>query len=432
MTIPTTDRFMSDTDINSLRDSRFSELERSVRNALLKQNSDLALSLLSRGALTLGSSDIHFEIAEHDVRIRMRVDGRLATVFSLEKKAYKLVLERIKYKAELKINITHIPQDGKYRIVDDDGTRLDVRVSTLPATYGETVVCRVLDSGRTIPAVEELGLMWTAKRAIDKVMNKKHGMILVTGPTGSGKTTTLYSLLCALNTTDRKIITLEDPVEYELPGIVQSEVDERDGYTYEAGLRAVLRQDPDVVMVGEIRDIQTAKIATQASMTGHLVLSTLHTKSSIETVERLMNMGLPLHVLASSVDIIVAQRLVRRICEHCRTSEPADSHQNHVIANIMSELGMDAVRKANKNGYTLHRGTGCEACGHTGYRGRVGVYEVLIFSDRVRDAIRAGSSPQKILEVARDEDLILMREDAVLKAMRGKTTFEEVFSVLEF
>lgn len=422
--------FKTPKDEGSSTDPRFADLGRRVGEALAKQNSDMALSLMTLGALALGSSDIHYDVHEHDVSVRMRIDGRLAMIFALSHKEYKLVLERIKYKAELKINITGVPQDGKYRIIE--GTeRIDIRVSTLPTPYGESVVCRVLDSGKSIPRVEELGFMWTAKRQIDKVVQKKNGMILVTGPTGSGKTTTLYSLLSGLNTADRKIITLEDPIEYELAGVVQSEVREKDGYTYENGLKAVLRQDPDVVMIGEIRGLETATIATQASLTGHLVLSTLHTKNALETVERLMNIGLAPYILASAVDMIIAQRLVRRICDHCRTSEPASPSQNAIIRTIMGNIGMHAVEKANRDGFTLYRGTGCEHCGGTGYKGRMGVYEVLVFSDEVRDAIRAGASPRAILDIARKQDLILMQEDGVLKAMRGKTSFEEVFGVLE-
>ncbi|HRI36413.1 MAG TPA: GspE/PulE family protein [bacterium] len=422
--------FKSDSSIRTDGSENFLELATRVRDALTKQNSDLALSLMTLGALSLGSSDIHYDAHELDIAVRMRIDGRLATIFTLSHKEYKLVLERIKYKAELKINITHIPQDGKYRIIEN-GERIDIRVSSLPTTYGESVVCRVLDSGKSIPPVEALGFMWTAKRQIDRAIEKKNGMILVTGPTGSGKTTTLYSLLSGLNTPEKKIITLEDPIEYELPGIVQSEVREKDGYTYESGLKAVLRQDPDIVMIGEIRGIETATIATQASLTGHLVLSTLHTKNALETVERLMNIGLQPYILASSVDMIIAQRLVRRICDHCRTSEPANPSQNAIIRTIMGNIGMHAVEKANKEGFTLYRGAGCEHCNGTGYKGRMGIYEVLVFSDEVRDAIRSGASPRQILDIARKQDLVLMQEDGVLKAMRGKTSFEEVFGVLE-
>lgn len=296
----------------------------SLHEALHHQDSDTALSLITRGALGLGSSDIHYDTREHEVVIRIRTDGNLSEIASLSRAEYKLLLERLKYKSNLKLNITEVPQDGKYRIEEAGGGKIDVRISTLPVKYGENIVCRILDSTQTIPLLGQLGFMWTAKRQIEKSMEKKNGTILVTGPTGSGKTTTLYSMLSTLNTSDRKIITLEDPIEYEVAGIVQSEVDEKKNYTYHTGLKALLRQDPDIIMIGEIRDLDSATIAMQAAMTGHLVLSTLHTKSASETIERLMNMGVPNYILSSGIDVIIAQRLVRRLCPHCIEQYEAD------------------------------------------------------------------------------------------------------------
>ena len=289
----------------------------------------------------------------------------------------------------------------------------------------------MLDSTKSIPKVGELGFVWTSKRQIDKSLKKKSGMVLVTGPTGSGKTTTLYSMMQELNTLDRKIITLEDPIEYELKGIVQSEVNEKNGYTFHSGLKALLRQDPDIIMIGEIRDLETANTAAQGALTGHLVLSTLHTKSASETLERLINMGLPPYILASAIDIIIAQRLVRKLCTHCMESYVAEESQNEIIKWMMQDIGIDAVARANKSGYKLHRPVGCEHCGYTGYKGRMGIYEVLYIDDPIRKLIRAEASPSEIMAAARKNDLILMREDGVLKAMRGKTSLEEVFSVIE-
>lgn len=408
---------------------RFSELSRLVRESLSRQDSDRALILITRGALSFGSSDIHFDLTERDTEIRFRIDGSLVPVLQLERREYKLVLERLKYKSELKLNITHIPQDGKYRI-EEDGQKIDVRVSTLPVKWGENVVCRVLDSSGAVPKLIDLGFMWTNKRRIDQSLSKTGGMVLVTGPTGSGKTTTLYSMLQELNTSSRKIITLEDPVEYELPGVVQSEVDEKGGYTYHNGLKALLRQDPDVIMIGEIRDLDTANIAAQSALTGHLVFSTLHTKSASETLERLMNMGVPSFILASSIDVIIAQRLVRRLCPHCSVGHQADMAQSETIRWIMRDIGIGAVERLLKKGFTLKRPVGCEHCGFTGFRGRVGIYEVLHFSNGVRDLVRKGESPARILEEGRKNDLILMREDGVLKALRGKTTLEEIFAAI--
>lgn len=409
---------------------KFQELEKFVREALLKQDSDKALTLITQGSLSLGWSDIHYDVATTGVKVRLRIDGILTTLFELTFADYKLILERLKYKSNLKLNITNVPQDGKYRIEGTE-SRIDVRISTLPVKLGENVVCRILDSTNAIPAMGELGFMWTSKRQIDKSMTKKNGMILVTGPTGSGKTTTLYSILSTLNTSDKKVITLEDPIEYELSGVVQSEVTEKNGYTYANGLKALLRQDPDVIMIGEIRDFETADIAAQASLTGHLVLSTLHTKSASETIERLINMGLPPYILASSIDIIIAQRLVRKICIHCSEMYDADQNETDIIKWMMKDIGIEAVSKAKKNGFKLYRWKGCEHCGNSWYKWRVGIFEVLYFSDEIRTLIREGASPAEILEKGRSQDLILMREDGVLKAMRGKTTIWEIFNVID-
>lgn len=408
---------------------RFVELAKFVAESLERQDSDRALIVITRGALSFGCSDIHYDLTETDTVVRFRIDGSLVPVLRLSRREYKLMLERLKYKSELKLNITHVPQDGKYRI-EEEGQKIDVRISTLPVKWGENVVCRVLDSSGSIPKIEELGFMWTSKRQIDRSLSKTSGMVLVTGPTGSGKTTTLYSMLQELNTETRKIITLEDPVEYELPGVVQSEVDEKSGYTYHSGLKALLRQDPDIIMIGEIRDLDTANIAAQSSLTGHLVFSTLHTKSAAETLERLMNIGVPPYILASAIDIIIAQRLVRRLCPHCKEIHDADMAQSETIRWMMRDIGIGAVEKATKEGFKLYRPKGCEHCGFTGFRGRVGIYEVLHFSNSVRDLVRQGESPSRILEEGRKNDLILMREDGVLKAMRGKTTLEEIFAAI--
>ncbi|MBX9808969.1 GspE/PulE family protein [Candidatus Gracilibacteria bacterium] len=408
---------------------RFTSLANEIHSVLSRQDSDAALTLVTKGALGFGSSDIHYDTGETDVRIRLRIDGELVNIVSLSRPEYKLLLERLKYKSDLKLNLIDIPQDGKYRIVTDS-ERIDVRVSTLPVRYGENAVCRILDSTKAIPLVEELGFMWTSKRQIDRSLKKKNGTILVTGPTGSGKTTTLYSMLTSLNTEDRKIITLEDPIEYELAGIVQSEVDEKKNYTYSSGLKALMRQDPDVIMIGEIRDLESATIAMQAAMTGHLVLSTLHTKSAGETIERLMNMGVPNYILASGLDVIIAQRLVRRLCPHCIESYEADPSQIDIIKYMLKDLGIEALA-SKKDGFKLWKSKGCTECAMTGYKGRIGIYEVMNFSDDIRMLIRNGSNPKEIIAAARKGDLMLMREDGILKAMQGKTSLDELFKVIE-
>ncbi|MBC7498009.1 type II/IV secretion system protein [Candidatus Gracilibacteria bacterium] len=409
--------------------ARFTILEMEIHTALARQDSDATLTLITKSALRFGSSDIHYDTLESEIYIRLRIDGELTRVATLTRPEYKLLLERLKYKSDLKLNLTDIPQDGKYRITTDD-ERIDVRVSTLPVRYGENVVCRILDSTRAIPSVDDLGFMWTSKRQIDRSLKKKNGTILVTGPTGSGKTTTLYSMLTSLNTEERKIITLEDPIEYELPGIVQSEVDEKKNYSYSTGLKALMRQDPDIIMIGEIRDLESATISMQAAMTGHLVLSTLHTKSAGETIERLMNMGVPNYILASGLDVIIAQRLVRRLCPHCISSYEADASQIDIIKYMLKDLGIEALAE-KKDGFKLYKSAGCTECGMTGYKGRIGIYEVMNFSEEVRSLIRGGSSPSAIIAAARKGDLMLMREDGILKAMQGKTSLDELFKVID-
>lgn len=416
---------------SSFHSDKFSELEAIVKESLDKsQDSEKALILITKWALTFWSSDVHYDMREADTQLRFRIDGRLTDIFTLSKIQYKLILERLKYKSDLKLNITNIPQDGKYRIQDEE-RRIDVRVSTLPIKIWENVVCRILDSSNSVPSIDDLGFMWASKRQIDKSISKKNWMILVTWPTWSGKTTTLYSILNNLNTADKKIITLEDPIEYELPWVVQSEVNEKNWYTYANWLKALLRQDPDIIMIWEIRDLETAQIAAQASLTWHLVLSTLHTKSAAETLERLVNMWLPPYILASSIDIIIAQRLVRRICSDCIETVEATPEQNEIIKWMMKDIWIEAVTKAKKEWFKLYRWNWCEKCGYSGFKWRIWVYEVLAFNDKIRMLIRDGASPQEILEEARKQDLILMKEDGVLKAMRWKTTLEELFRVID-
>lgn len=412
------------------KSDKFEELEKIIKDVLDKQDSDKALILITKWALSFGSSDVHFDIRETWTQIRFRIDWYLVDIFELSKQHYKLVLERLKYKSDLKLNITDIPQDWKYRIRDEE-RKLDVRVSTLPVKLWENVVCRILDSSNSVPSIDNLGFMWSSKRQIEKSIKKKNWMILVTWPTWSGKTTTLYSIINNLNTSDKKIITLEDPIEYELPWVVQSEVNEKNWFTYASWLKALLRQDPDVIMIWEIRDLETAQIATQASLTWHLVLATLHTKSASETLERLINIWLPPYILSSAIDIIIAQRLVRKICTDCVEEIHANSDQNEIIKWMMKDIWIEAVTKAKEKWFTLYKWKWCEKCWYSWYKWRVWVYEVLAFTDKIRALIREWASPQDILKEARNQDMIVMREDWVLKSMRWKTTLEELFSVID-
>lgn len=406
---------------------KFQKIEQRVKDNLWKQSTDDALKDITVWALIIGSSDIHFEMFEFDVKVRFRIDWVLADIFSLSKKEYKAILERLKYAAGLKLNISDVPQDGKYAIKTDEGKKIDVRVSTLPIKYGENVVCRILDSEKSIVDFKDLWFFWTSKRMIERALSKKNGMILVTWPTGSWKTTTLYTMLSKLNTREKKIITLEDPIEYEMPWVIQSEVSERTGFTFETWLKALLRQDPNIIMVWEIRDLETLMTATNASLTWHLVLSTLHTKSAAETLDRLISMWLKPYLLASALDTIIAQRLVRRICENCKTEKTKSPEEVNIITTMMEDIWMKSISAEN---IKLFKWTGCDKCSQSGYKWRIWIYEIISLNEKIRDIIRGWWTVEKIILEAKNGDLISMKEDGILKAIQWHTTIEEILRVL--
>lgn len=387
-----------------------------IQLSLDKQDSDGALMALVKWALDLHASDIHLELHETDAEVRFRIDGDLATVGTLKAKEQATIVERMKYKSNLKLNIHDVPQDGKFRFgKEGHDAQIDVRVSVMPTRYGESIVCRILDSSTNVINFDGLGIIGPQKEIITNALKKKQGMVLVTGPTGSGKTTTLYTMIDTLRKPEDKIITLEDPIEYQIPGVLQSEINERAGYTFALWVRSILRHDPDIIMIGEIRDLDTANTAVQAALTGHLVLSTLHTKSALETLERLENMGVGAFDVAASLDVIISQRLVRRVCRHCAARE-----------NIPTLPGDELLMK--RYGVTeplTQRGTGCDACGHTGYSGRMGVYEVFQVTDEIRDAIRAGKNDSEIRILAQKGGFLSITDDARAKVLLGMTTQEE-------
>lgn len=387
-----------------------------IQLSLDRQDSDGALMALVKWALELHASDIHLELHETDAEVRFRIDGDLATVGTLKAKEQATIVERMKYKSNLKLNIHDVPQDGKFRFwKEGHDAQIDVRVSVMPTRYGESIVCRILDSSTNVINFDWLGIIGPQKEIITNALGKKQGMILVTGPTGSGKTTTLYTMIDALRKPEDKIITLEDPIEYQIPGVLQSEINERAGYTFAMGVRSILRHDPDIIMIGEIRDLDTANTAVQAALTGHLVLSTLHTKSAFETLERLENMGVGAFDVAASLDVIISQRLVRRVCRHCATRE-----------TIASLPGDDALLKRYGVTESLsQRGAGCDICGHTGYSGRMGIYEVFQVTDEIREAIRTGKNDSEIRMLAQKGGFLSILDDARAKVLLGMTTQEE-------
>jgi len=388
---------------------------------------DEALTLIQVGAYSARASDIHFQPQEKDVLVRLRIDGVLRPVFNLSVEIYGGLIKQIKYLSHLKLNITNVPQDGQYGFIVNQ-RKINVRVSLLPSHYGETVVMRLLDTARTFEAFEKLGYEGVALRNVMESLKLPHGMILVTGPTGSGKTTTMYSMLQSVDTKAKKVITLEDPIEYDLAGITQSQVDHDVEYNFSIGLRAILRQDPDIIMVGEIRDLETAETAAQASLTGHLVISTLHTNSALESISRLVNMGVKNFILAPALDLIIAQRLVRRLCE-CAEEKPMTETEKDQIQQLVQSatkkgIEMPAMPQA------LKHPKGCNKCGQLGYVGQVAIAEVLRFDQKLRDLILEGKPMSEVHAYINEHcKMLTLTEDGVLKVLKGMTTLEEVYRV---
>jgi len=391
-------------------------------------NSEEAVYLIGVGALRAGSSDIHLEAEAGYVRARFRIDGLLHEVFRIDKSVWQNLSNQIKYQSKLRVNVDNVPQDGRYSFQVND-RKIDVRVSVLPTEFGESFVLRLLDSGRHLVSFEELGYSGQYLQKIENLTEISHGMILMTGPTGSGKTTSLYTMLSKFNDPTSKIITLEDPIEYHLEGISQSQINEKGGYTFASGLRSILRQDPEVIMIGEIRDLETAETAAQAALTGHVLLSTLHTNSAIETIPRLINIGLPPFMIAPSLHTIIAQRLARRICTSCREERPITKSEldeiNKVVETIKRVRPADVIVIPQ----TLPEAKGCDVCSHTGYKGRVALVEMLEVDYEMKDLILNKASSTKMIEAARRKGMITMWEDGVLKVLQGQTNLEEVHRV---
>jgi len=372
------------------------------------------VNAIAQQATREGASDVHFEPEESSFRVRFRVDGVLREASLQSRELYASVVSRIKVMAALDISERRLPQDGRFRL-NVGGRDLDVRVSTFPTIHGENVVLRLLDRSAALIGMAELGLLPEPLELLARTIDRPNGMVLVTGPTGSGKTTTLYACLHRIQSVERNIVTLEDPVEIHLPSVRQTQVDPDVGLTFARGLRALLRQDPDVIMVGEIRDAETAEIAVRSALTGHLLLATLHTNDAAGAVPRLLDMDTEPFLLSSALAGVVAQRLVRRVCDRCKTA--AD-----VPRSLREELGLP------ENARFL-RGKGCVACGHGGYKGRVGIFEVLEMTDAIRDRIHARASGEEIARAARAGGMITLKDDALRKAALGLTTLDEALRV---
>jgi type IV pilus assembly protein PilB len=386
------------------------------------------VDVILTNAIEANASDIHVEPSEKDVRVRYRIDGILHTSLMLPRNIYAAIITRIKILSNLKIDESRLPQDGRFH-VDAGKKSVDLRVSILPLIYGEKVVMRILDKTGAVPTLEQLGFRSLGLTWVKENIKKTHGIFLITGPTGSGKSTTLYSILSILNTSTVNIVTLEDPVEYFIQGVNQSQINPDIGLTFAAGLRSILRQDPNIVMVGEIRDKETAELAVHAALTGHLVFSTLHTNNAIGAMPRMIDMGIEPFLLASSVNVVLAQRLVRKICSYCRKETPLTKPLEEEINKSLDGLqdvyfeGLD--RKQNK----IFKGEGCEKCGHTGYTGRFGIFEVLPTTSEIQELVLNKSSAHKIYEEASKMGMATMKQDGLIKVLKGETTIDEVIRV---
>jgi general secretion pathway protein E len=369
-------------------------------------------------AVKVYASDVHFQPYESRLVVRMRIDGVLFDAFDLPIDVQDEAISRMKVIGKMNIAEKRLPQDGRSTVQVGDRS-IDLRIASLPTSFGERVVVRLLDKSARVYTLDELGMDRETLDRFRNLIKLEHGLILVTGPTGSGKSTTLYAALQEINSKDRNVVTLEDPIEYQLEGISQTQVSVKKGMTFASGLRSVLRQDPDIIMVGEIRDEETAVMAIQSALTGHLVFSTLHTNDAASAVTRLLDLGIEPYLVSSSLISVMAQRLVRKVCASC-------SREMVPSTEILELLGNDSASPGQK---TIRQGIGCEACRQTGYRGRIGIFELLIVDDAVRQQIQGQSNATTIRDVAVRNGMKLLREDGLAKTLDGMTTVDEVARV---
>jgi len=431
--IPKVKKYESGVEISSEQLEKFKNDISNYKNLNDKINdvniSDVVTLILAT-AIKVGASDIHIEAEEKGVIIRLRLDGVLQEAAIISREKWHKIISRLKILAHVKINIENKPQDGRYTIYLDK-RRVDVRCSFLPTAFGESVVMRLLDSKMTSLDIENLGIRPEALPILKREIAKPNGLVLTTGPTGSGKTTTLYAIINKLNQTGTKIITLEDPIEYQLSGINQSQVDSKHGFSFSEGLRSVLRQDPNVVMVGEIRDLETAEIAVQASLTGHIVLSTLHTNDASGVIPRMVDIGVKPYFLAPSINAVIGQRLVRRLCVSCREEKKLTADEQEMINKILAVISpKTGINIPSSLPNVFRAGEGCENCNFTGYKGRSGIFEIFTLDDKIRQLTVDQAPSFKILQQAIENGMITMLQDGVLKALSGETSLEEVYRVI--
>ena len=388
-------------------------------------------------AIDMRASDIHIEPLKNTVQMRYRIDGVLRRVVEYPPNIHPAVVSRIKIMSNLKIDEQRIPQDGRAQVTTTDGRELDLRVSSLPTVNGEKVVMRIQDQSRKVPTFEELGISGNALTYLLEALKLPNGIILTSGPTGSGKTTTLYSGMTILNRPEVNIMTIEDPVEIQMDGLNQSQVHPDIDYTFAMGLRTALRQDPDIIMVGEIRDRETVDVAIEASLTGHLVLSTIHTNSAVETLTRILNMGVPAFLMTATMNAVIAQRLVRKLCPDCRQTAQIDENTMSMVKTALSKLHpgepVDAALVQGLQFYgppqVVEGAPTCQTCNGAGYFGRMGLFEVMKMSNEIRSMILKGANTMEIEDAALKSGMVSLEQAGILKALYGITSLEEVYAV---
>ncbi|MFZ3074304.1 MAG: GspE/PulE family protein [Minisyncoccales bacterium] len=392
------------------------------------------IELILAGGIVLDASDIHIEGQESDAKLRVRLDGVLQDVVSFDKKTYNNLVSRIKLLSEMKLNISHKPQDGRFSILAGDDS-VEIRASILPTEYGDSIVMRILNP-KSLISLEQAGLRKDLYDIFLQQIARPNGMIIVTGPTGSGKTTTLYGFLKKIQNPEIKIVTIEDPIEYHLEGISQTQVEPDKGYDFVSGLRAIVRQDPDAILVGEIRDLETADIALQAALTGHLVFSTLHTNDAAGTIPRLISLGAKPFNIGPALNMAIAQRLVRHICEKCGVMETPTAEElaelNELLADAAPALAQKGVAMpAIDANLKIPRAKGCAHCGNTGYRGRIGIHEAFIIDNEIQNYILGTPTIPGLKEMAKKKGMLTMYQDGLIKVVQGITTLDEVKRVAE-
>ncbi len=409
-----------------------------IKDALLIKKSHRVshlIAIMMAGGLSTKASDVHIEAETDFARLRYRLDGVLVEAIQFDLETYKLILSRIKLLSGLKLNIKEAAQDGRFtvKIYTSD---IEIRTSTIPGAYGESIVMRILNPKSISAGLEDLGIAPRLLEVLKTEISRPNGLILTTGPTGSGKTTTLYAFLRYTQSAEFKVITIEDPIEYHLSGIVQTQVDDRKGYNFESGLRAAMRQDPDIIMVGEIRDAETANTAIQAALTGHMVFSTLHTNNAAGTFTRLIDLGADPKVLTSAIRVSIAQRLIRKLCKDCAKKIPFPEKRKALIVEVLASLKKYMPESTEANEFSgvpaeIYEAVGCEVCNKTGYKGRVGVYEAILSDREIERVVRENPSEREIKDASRKQGILDMKQDGVLKVLRGITTFEELERVVD-